>query len=353
MHSFDAKALKTFYERLQDEESRRIFSARLMYFLDGNEEHLWKMIDDIWQKGIFVPEVGELIAQQKSGKEIVLYGAGTLGAAAKTFFERHGLKVSLFCDKNAAKQQSGFMGVPVISLSDLINNHSTYVVVLTASQVYANEIKRELAANGNTAKVFDFFVHYEFQGYFEHDFLKPVANEIYLDCGVLNGSDIRAFMGFSGQNHTKIYGFEPDAGSYKRALENLHGIPGVELINKGVWSSAATLSFSQQSDGVSHISDGGLAKITVTTIDETVGTENVTFIKMDVEGAELEALKGATQTLTRCKPRLAISIYHKPEDILEVSLYIHALVPDYKYYLRHHEVGTSGIVLFALPECAR
>ena len=84
-------------------------------------------------------------------------------------------------------------------------------------------------------------------------------------------------------------------------------------------------------------------------IDEAVDPNNrVTFIKMDIEGSELEALKGAQQTIQRDRPKLAICIYHKPEDMTDIPLYIKSLVPEYRLYVRHHSNRCSETVLYAV-----
>lgn len=69
---------------------------------------------------------------------------------------------------------------------------------------------------------------------------------------------------------------------------------------------------------------------------------------MDIEGSELEALKGAVHTIQRDKPKLAICIYHKPEDMTEIPLYIKSLVPEYKLYVRHHSNCCTETVLYAV-----
>ena len=70
-----------------------------------------------------------------------------------------------------------------------------------------------------------------------------------------------------------------------------------------------------------------------------------------IEGAELEALKGAKETIQRDKPKLAVCIYHRPEDMVEIPLYIKQLVPDYKLYIRHHSNTAGETVLYAvMPE---
>ncbi|MCL2844479.1 MAG: FkbM family methyltransferase [Chitinivibrionia bacterium] len=175
-------------------------------------------------------------------------------------------------------------------------------------------------------------------------------NEIFIDCGVFNGITVKDFVEFCKGKYNKIYAFEPIPDQYKNSLQNLQkwGIERVELIEKGVWSSEATFNFAV--NGVSsQISDNGTIPIEVVAIDSVIPeNENITFIKMDIEGAELEALKGAENTIRRCKPKLAICIYHKPMDVIEIPAFIISLVPEYKFYIRHHSLGKNETVLYAI-----
>ncbi len=102
----------------------------------------------------------------------------------------------------------------------------------------------------------------------------------------------------------------------------------------------------------SRFSEIGEESVNVTSIDAIkqgeLKEEVVTFIKMDIEGAELEALKGAKQTITRDKPDLAICIYHKDEDIVEIPKYILELNPRYELFLRHYDVTAYETILYAV-----
>jgi FkbM family methyltransferase len=344
--------LKVFYSKLQDEESRTLFKAWFLRFLDENDEHIWKFIDTMFENGCFSGEISELIKLQRDGFEIVLYGAGHVGKAAYNYFERHGLVANFFCDKNPKKQNTEYMKLPIISLQNLTKEHKNVAIVITTSSVWVDEIKKELENIGLAKHIYDFFVNYQICGYFDYDFLKPVKNEIYIDCGVLDGGTIKEFSDFTNGRYNKIYGFEPDDSSYRRTLNNLQEqkILRVEMINKGVWSEETELSFIAKGDGGSCIIPQGQEVVSVTTIDHVVGNDFVTFIKMDIEGSELEALHGAAKTIQRTKPRLAICIYHKPEDILGIPLYIQSLVPEYKYYIRQQAVCVGDLVLFALAD---
>lgn len=88
--------------------------------------------------------------------------------------------------------------------------------------------------------------------------------------------------------------------------------------------------------------------VPVIPLDEALG-EDGAFIKMDIEGAEKEALEGAERTVIKYRPKLAISVYHKPEDIVEVPEIILSYGLDYQFYLRHYSLAAFDTVLYAVP----
>lgn len=98
---------------------------------------------------------------------------------------------------------------------------------------------------------------------------------------------------------------------------------------------------------ITDSTDAATTVIDVDSIDNVCSGDKVTFIKMDIEGSELEALRGAVNVIKRDKPRLAICIYHKPEDMYEIPFWIKETVPEYKLYIRHHTDGILETVLYA------
>ncbi len=83
-------------------------------------------------------------------------------------------------------------------------------------------------------------------------------------------------------------------------------------------------------------------------MDDVPECQDATFIKMDLEGSEMMALKGAEKIIKRNKPKLAICIYHSDQDMLEIIKYIHQLVPEYRLYIRHHSTSYIDTVLYAV-----
>jgi len=115
------------------------------------------------------------------------------------------------------------------------------------------------------------------------------------------------------------------------------GNPNITLLNAGVYDHDGEARFQAVGSGSSRITDNSnaTASIRVQTID-SLALEKVTFIKMDVEGAERNALKGAEKTILRDKPKLAVCIYHGNDEMLRIAEYIRALVPEYKLRVRQH-----------------
>jgi FkbM family methyltransferase len=91
--------------------------------------------------------------------------------------------------------------------------------------------------------------------------------------------------------------------------------------------------------------------IPLTSIDDFArdqGVARVDFIKMDIEGYELAALRGARQTIARSRPRLAISLYHRPQDFFEIPLWLKREFPWYRLHLEHYTIHQEETVLFAV-----
>jgi hypothetical protein len=98
-------------------------------------------------------------------------------------------------------------------------------------------------------------------------------------------------------------------------------------------------------EGLSEVNNNSLILI-----DDVVGTPEfpkVDFIKMDIEGAEQQALRGAEECIRRFKPKLAITVYHSLEDFWEIPRWIDGLGLGYKFYLRHFTIHSEETVLFA------
>jgi FkbM family methyltransferase len=92
--------------------------------------------------------------------------------------------------------------------------------------------------------------------------------------------------------------------------------------------------------------------VTIDTLDSFVTThavQRLDFVKLDIEGAEGPAVAGGIRTLQRFRPKLAISVYHRPEDLFEIPLRLAAIFPDYDFYLDHFTTHSEETVLFATP----
>ncbi len=183
--------------------------------------------------------------------------------------------------------------------------------------------------------------------YFQKDLLPPWEEEVLVDGGAYTGDTIYSFMDNYINDNTKsfrIYAWEPEANNRRQLQKNCVG-RNVTIVPYGMWKDKNVLKFCEAA-GSSCIEEHGIKDIEVNSIDNVHGGKKITFIKMDIEGAEIEALEGAKNTIISQHPKLAICIYHKPEHLYEIPLFIHDLVPEYKLYIRHHSDTISETVLY-------
>ncbi|GAB3247298.1 hypothetical protein GCM10027296_09760 [Chitinimonas naiadis] len=166
-----------------------------------------------------------------------------------------------------------------------------------------------------------------------------------IDCGACFGVAVEK-MQSAGYELDAVAVFEPDPGNFEKLGQKRFGQAEIIRFPLGVWSSNIQLRFDAQGTMGSAIGDAGGMMIQCASIDSLLPDFKPNLIKMDVEGAELEALKGAELTLRECSPDLCISLYHLPGHLLEIPMYLAALGLDYSYHLRVHEFNTFGTVLY-------
>lgn len=354
------------YNMLEDHQSKDIYLKRLNYLLTGD----FKYIRDIVAR--YTPDLvpwndkgfADLIASLPKDKDFILYGAGLDGRCMLSFCEGDRRFIG-FCADDKEKQKTGYLGYPVISPEELLARRDLSVIVCTSRA--RDEIFSVLASGNYPSNlIFDGPMFYSrrvvaLDQYFISDFMRFEDEEVFVDAGCHKMDTSLGLRRFC-RHVKKVYAFEPDPHNYEVCLkvkEKFH-FSEAKIIPFGTWSENTTLLFYPFGNDCSCLCKAGIEapvqkesdviEVPVMPIDDAIEAgDRVTTIKMDVEGAEMESLKGARRTIQRDKPKLAICIYHKPEDIVEIPLYIKELVPEYKLYIRHHSSGSDETVLYAMP----
>ncbi|WP_413852575.1 FkbM family methyltransferase [Candidatus Ruminimicrobium bovinum] len=197
--------------------------------------------------------------------------------------------------------------------------------------------------------------------YFPKDIIKLIDSEVFVDCGAYTGDTIEKFIKNTNGKYKKIIAFEADKKNFSKLQKKKRN--NVFYFNLGIWYEKDILKFIQDETMSSklqqtHVNINNLynfqniteqvIKIDVDAIDNIPECSDMTFLKMDIEGAELNALKGAEKTIRKNKPKLAICIYHSNEDMLEIPEWLINLNMNYKLYIRHHFTNLTETIIYAI-----
>jgi len=163
---------------------------------------------------------------------------------------------------------------------------------------------------------------------------EPCAGDNIVDCGAYTGDTVESFVKYL-PDYGKIYAIEMDEANYNTLLQNTKEYRDVRCYNAGV-SDREGISYYSREGTSSTFTQSGSQMARLTTLDSLLYGERIDFIKMDIEGAEVVALRGAEGIIRDQKPKCAICVYHNPTQMLEVPILLRQFVPDYKIYIRHH-----------------
>jgi len=185
--------------------------------------------------------------------------------------------------------------------------------------------------------------------YFSPDIISLKDNETFVDVGAYTGDTLEIFSK-KVSHFNKYYALEPNEKCFEAlndVMLNCQGKGQCIHIPKGAWNECGVMELIDAT-GCGVVINGGESSVAVDRIDNILQDDAVSFIKMDIEGAELKALEGAENTIKRCKPVLAICVYHKREDLISIPQYIKSLSASYMFFLRPHRLYIGEVVLYAV-----
>ena len=371
-NEFSFSSLARLYNSFADSLSKRLFTTMLDKNLNNNMLPMLKMM--IYDPLMFASNpvsqaqhesVADIINLLKSPplSDCILFGEQDELFAATSFFTNCLKSLDVKFSAIVMKNNQGFQlvkqyfpDINLITENEFLSNYKNENIVLF-SMLWEYD-KNYLIKNGiDRNKIFVLFDWYS-PHYFPKDIMIPREHEIFLDGGALDMSDTLAFINWSCGKYDSVYAFEPDKHSYKNCkasiLKNVTlQDKRIMLYNKGLFKESTQLKFLNLGTGASKIivddnGDNNITVIDTISIDKFLDGREVSFIKLDIEGAELATLAGAKKTIIKWKPRLAISIYHKPSDIIDIPFFILSLVPQYKLFIRHYSTWCFETVLFCI-----
>ena len=233
-------------------------------------------------------------------------------------------------------------------VADMLQDDKSKEVLLTILQCYA------------TKNVFLRLwekVFYGDEQYYPEGIVHLGEHESFVDCGAYNGDSLKVFLEKVNRRFDNFYAFEMEHKNFEELTKFVENecVPfqnKIQLFNYGVWNERKKIFIAGSKKDVNSIifysDEEKDEQVELCALDEVIGNQAVSFIKMDIEGAELEALQGAKNIIQTQKPTLAICIYHKYEDIYTIPLYIKSLVEGYKIYFRCHNYMGQDFICYAV-----
>jgi FkbM family methyltransferase len=232
----------------------------------------------------------------------------------------------------------------------------------------ADEIRRACRIWADDSSRREFFaqirwrLHLDFDGlprpvkhetYFPNDLVRLKSDEVFVDCGAFDGDTLGVFLERQGESFQSIDSFEPDPANFKKLEHGISLLPAhirskVRVHPCAVGARTETVRFNAQANEASSVGSGSL-EVRCVDLDHFLAQRAPTYVKMDIEGYEPEALAGASTLISRHAPVLAICVYHKQDHVWRLPLSIRSLSDEYCLYLRPHLLEVWDLVCYAVP----
>lgn len=344
---------------------------------------------------------------------IIIYGAGYCGTLVCELMMNKGISPVCFFDRNEEKSNKKFMEVPIRAPITLEHPEKFLVVVCILKKgklfeqikdnlrqmgyshiVHIYEVvkdkelfeKQKLILSPNTelvhrnernlAKVYDFledelsketyikiieFLYGDYdvtipslplqEQYFAYDIYTKIDDEFFVDCGAFKGEVMDEFIERTQSQFREYWAIEPDL-FYINVLhrkKNCYLDERISIIHTALGERNEFLQLRNYMEENSVVTDDGEQQISCTSLNKLLQGKGPTLIKIDVEGYEEQVLTGSMEVITRCRPVLAVAIYHKEEDFWKIPLLIREKYPFYSLFIRSY-MNIHETILYAVPE---
>lgn len=337
---------------------------------------------------------------KENGKKVLLYGTGNGADMVLDLCGEYGIEcVGVFASDGFCKGKT-FRGFNVMGMSEALNEFPDAVVLLCfavfkdsdidnmvklskSREFYApdvpvisggtvtretlnsrkNDIEKvkQMLADDESRECFDCIMKFKISGDINYllssesdreetlrNLFKLDNKSAYADLGAYRGDTVDEYIKIFGEP-SGVYAFEPAEVSFKKLSEHCADRENITLINAAASDECGKMSFSSRSGRGAH--EGGKYTVTCATLDSVAKTK-IGYIKLDVEGAEIKALKGSINTIEKYAPYLSVSAYHNTFDIIDIAIFISTLPHGYKLYLRHHRyIPSWDVIYYAVPNC--
>lgn len=356
---FTEKA-RNVYAHLNDEISRKIFEARILYASTGDIGYITGLESKYRNLN---SDMQVYVEKLQKGSHCLIYGAGRAGHYLAGRFKQFGVKVDGFIDPDESIGPADeATGIRIITEKELNENKAIYsdktFVISYSKKDVADEVKRRLIEDTGISEknicmgIFDWRNN---QGQY-FDYFEARENEVFVDCGCFDGATCYNFAGWCGhKGFDHIYSFEADPENYKKSKEALAPLGKCDLYPYGTANKNKKVCFAADAFETSCIISKeeaekrnfeGVKEIETVALDDVLEGKRITFIKMDIEGAEYEALQGARKLITENRPRMAISVYHKFEDFVTLANLVLEMHPDYRIAFRHYGFDELETIMY-------
>jgi len=190
--------------------------------------------------------------------------------------------------------------------------------------------------------------------YFPKQLFRHRDDECFVDCGAYDGDTLLEFAEWSGGCFRKVIAFEADPVNFA-ALQRATAVDQdlqsrVLALQAAVGKERAKLRFAATGLGNAAICESGAVEVECVPLDEALASEVPTYIKMDIEGAEPDALAGAATTIRDHKPVLAVCAYHAQDHLWRIPLLLRQSEPEARLFLRPYRLDGLDLVCYALPD---